>query len=67
MAMREGPDGPSEPLPERRYQPLGKWEPEPSHILPAVAWRRSAGWRGIVWALAGRRYYVRGTALPWRG
>src|SRR5512142_3451798 len=30
MALHEGPDGPREELPERRYEPLGKWEPAPS-------------------------------------
>jgi FAD/FMN-containing dehydrogenase/Fe-S oxidoreductase len=27
MALREGPEGPDDRLPERSYQPLGKWEP----------------------------------------
>ena len=33
MAMHEGPAGPSEPLPERYYQPLGQREPAPSPQL----------------------------------
>ena len=37
MALHEGPDGPPDPLPERQYQPLGKWEPEPSPTIPFVA------------------------------
>ena len=27
MALHEGPEGPSEVPPERRYEPLGKWMP----------------------------------------
>jgi FAD/FMN-containing dehydrogenase/Fe-S oxidoreductase len=27
MALREGPEGPDDRLPERTYEPLGKWEP----------------------------------------
>jgi hypothetical protein len=37
LALNEGPDGPSEPLPEKRYEPLGKWKPDPSPALPLVA------------------------------
>jgi FAD/FMN-containing dehydrogenase/Fe-S oxidoreductase len=37
MALREGPEGPAERLPEIRYQPLGKWEPAPSALVPVIA------------------------------
>jgi|GEM_PF-2559034 len=30
MAMHEGPQGPAVGPPEAEYEPLGKWEPEPS-------------------------------------
>ncbi|MGE5755427.1 MAG: FAD-binding and (Fe-S)-binding domain-containing protein, partial [Planctomycetaceae bacterium] len=36
MALHEGPDGPREELPERRYEPLGKWEPAPSLAATAA-------------------------------
>ena len=41
-----------EPLPERRYQPLGKWEPAPSAVIPTVAVGLGIllG-AGIIWAL----------------
>ncbi len=65
MALHEGPEGPSEPLPESSYQPLGKWEPAPSAVLPAVA--VGVGvliGTGIVWALAHRDHRPPRT-LPW--
>jgi FAD/FMN-containing dehydrogenase len=36
MALHEGPDGLREELPERRYEPLGKWEPAPSLAATAA-------------------------------
>jgi hypothetical protein len=53
MALHEGPEGPPAPLPEVHYQPLGKWEPAPSAVLPAIA--VGVGvllGTGIVWALS---------------
>ncbi len=60
MAMHEGPDGPSEALPETRYEPLGQWEPAPSAMLPVFA--AGAGLligAGMAWAMTcnGRRSY----------
>ncbi len=52
MALHEGPDGPSQPIPESRYQPLGKWEPAPSAALHvfAVGLGMLLG-AGIVWSI----------------
>jgi Fe-S oxidoreductase len=36
MALHEGPDGPREELPERRYEPLGRWRPAPSLAATAA-------------------------------
>jgi Fe-S oxidoreductase len=41
MALREGPRGPALAPPEAAYQPLGRWEPEPT--LGAVAVVAGAG------------------------
>ncbi len=52
MALREGPDGPRRPLPERDYQPLGKWEPAPSPAaVAAVAGLGMLAGLGVAWAL----------------
>ena len=57
MALHEGPDGAARDLPESDYQPLGKWEPEPS--TAAVALTLGLGvvaGAGLAWALTrGRR------------
>jgi hypothetical protein len=54
MAMHEGPEGPRGHLPERAYQPLGKWEPRPSPA--AIAAVVGAGvLAGVGLALALRR------------
>jgi Fe-S oxidoreductase len=45
MALRDGPDAPRTPFPERPYQALGRWDPTPS-------WAPSAVTAGAV-ALAG--------------
>jgi Fe-S oxidoreductase len=37
MALHQGPSGPPGQLPEMGYQPLGKWEPQPSAVVPVVA------------------------------
>ena len=57
MALNEGPDGPYEALPERAYQPLGRWEPQPSLTAQAaVAGLGLLAGVGLVWALTrGRR------------
>ena len=52
MAMHEGPEGPSDELPEMQYQPLGKWEPAPSlAAIAAVAGLGVLAGLGVVWAL----------------
>jgi hypothetical protein len=37
MALHEGPHGPDGELPEREYEPLGRWEPAPTPGLAVVA------------------------------
>jgi Fe-S oxidoreductase len=58
MAIHEGPQGPSEPLPEMRYQPLGKWRPEsaaaPALAAVALGVGAVAG-VGLIWTLNRRR------------
>jgi len=57
MAMHEGPDGPPGGVPERDYDALGRWEPEPSPALPVAALCLGiAAGVGLGWALSrGRR------------
>ena len=57
MAMHEGPDGPEGVLPEACYQPLGKWEPEPSAAaVAAVVGLGVLAGAGLAWAFTrGRR------------
>jgi FAD/FMN-containing dehydrogenase/Fe-S oxidoreductase len=53
MAMREGPRGPGDQVPERSYEPLGKWEPAPTlATVGAVAAIGMLTGLGLTWALA---------------
>ena len=52
MALHEGPDGPRDHLPEHHYEPLGKWEPAPSAMVPVFATGLGVVvGAGIIWAL----------------
>ncbi len=60
MALEEGPVGPSRDLPEMRYQPLGKWEPEPSLAdVAVVAGFGVLAGLGLAWALTPKRRSLR--------
>jgi hypothetical protein len=57
MALQEGPEGPRRPLPERGYQPLGKWEPAPSlAATAAVVGLGVLAGVGVAWALSRGRH-----------